>query len=378
MASIYIHIPFCKKKCIYCNFYFSTNLSFIDKIFNSLLKEIILKKNFLYGFTVNTIYFGGGTPSILSYKYIYKLLETIYFNYNLSKNVEITLECNPGDINKNKLKLLYNLGINRLSLGVQSFIDNDLIFMNRTHTSQEAYNSIIDIKNAGFININIDLIYGFPTMNNANIIKNIEKIIDLDIPHVSAYCLTIEPKTKLYYLIKKNKIYKPNDAIQVQQYNIIKEITQKNNFIQYEISNFGKKGFFSKHNRNYWECINPYIGIGPSANSFKGNLRQYNINNNIIYINSIENGIIPVKEEFLSLSNIYNEHIITGLRTIWGVDLKIIKKICGINYYNFLIIETKKFILKKILYIKKNKLILNKKYWLYADKISTDLLYYSS
>lgn len=375
MAAIYIHIPFCKKKCIYCNFYFSTNLSFIDKIFNSLIEELILKKNFLYGFIVNTIYFGGGTPSIFPSNYIYKILKTIYYNYNLSSNLEITLECNPGDINKNKLKVLYNIGINRLSLGVQSFIDNDLRFMNRTHTSSDVYKSIIDIKNAGFININIDLMYGLPTTNNDNLIKNIEKFIDFDIPHLSAYCLTIEPKTKLYSLIKKNKISIINDHKQVQQYNIIKKIIKKNNFIQYEISNFGKKNFFSQHNINYWKRINPYIGIGPSASSFKDNIRQININNNIIYIKSIKNGILPIKEEFLSLSNIYNEHIITGLRTIWGIDLKIIKKICGINYYNYLIKEAEKFFLKKKLYIKKNKLILNKKYWLYADKIASDLLY---
>lgn len=369
MAGIYIHIPFCKKKCIYCNFHISTNIILKKEMVSSLINEIILQKKFLYQKKIKTIYFGGGTPSILEKIEIYNILNTIYNNFIISKNVEITIECNPDDINYDKFKFLYNIGINRISVGIQSFNDNDLKFMKRIHTSKDAYKSIIILKNLGFSNISIDLIYGIPTMNDKNWIQNINNAINLNINHISAYSLTLEDKTELDFLIKNNILPSLDEEKDLRQYYLLINNIIKYNFIQYEISNFSIPGFFSKHNINYWKCNIPYLGIGPSSHSFNNNIRQWNISNNIKYINYIKKNIIPATTEYLTISNIYNEYVMTGLRTIWGINLKNIIIKCGYIYYKYLIKKSKKFILKNIIILNNNHLILNKKYWIYINQI---------
>lgn len=374
MAGFYIHIPFCKYKCSYCNFHFSTIINQKNEMVSALIQEIVLQKDFLSGEKIETIYFGGGTPSILNCKEISQLLDTITKYYNISKNVEITLEANPDDLSKEKLQILHIIGINRLSIGIQSFFDKDLQFMKRIHTSLQAEQCIIQAQEIGFFNLNIDLIYGTPTMTDRIWIKNIKKAISFNVTHISAYALTIEPKTELNYLIQSKKINSLNEEKQVHQYILLTDIITIAGFIQYEISNFGKTGFFSKHNINYWKKI-PYLGIGPSAHSFNGSIRQWNVYNNLQYIKALKQGVIPFKKEILFTKNHYNEYIMTRIRTIWGISLKTVKILYGIKYYHYLLNEADFYLKKNFLFKKKSYLLLSKKYWIYADGIANSLFF---
>ncbi len=332
MSGIYIHIPFCKQKCNYCNFHFSTSTKYAKAMVNSICRELIIRKDELQKETINTIYFGGGTPTLLSTNEIEKILYTIFDFYKVTDQPEITIEGNPDDFSPVKVKQLNNLKFNRLSIGIQSFYDNDLKYMNRLHNSREAINSILSAQKYGFENINIDLIYGVPTCPHSQWKKNLSKAFELNIPHISAYALTIEEKTPLEYYIKKGKLQNINEIHQSEQFHILIAHTQKNNFIQYEISNFGKKGYFSKHNTNYWKGVK-YIGVGPSAHSFSGTHRSYNIYNNLKYIKSLEQELLPSTIEKLSKTDKFNEYIMLGLRTIWGIDKKYVIENFGTQYY---------------------------------------------
>ncbi len=336
----------------------------------ALKKELILRKNEIQ-VPVETIYFGGGTPSLLSIDEINLLLKTIYDNYTVIKNPEITLEANPDDLSNKKIIELSKTDINRLSIGVQSFFNDDLKFMNRAHTAEEAHQSL-KTATKYFDNITIDLIYGTPNLSTEKWKENLQKTFDLGINHISSYALTVETKTALYQFIKKGKIKPLDEELAFSHFEILLEETSKNNFIQYETSNFAKEGFFSKHNTSYW-LGKEYLGIGPSAHSFNGKQRSWNVKNNIKYINTLEKGIIPQEIEILSNNDLFNETIMIGLRTIWGISIPIIEKQFGIIKKDYLLNKIQKHIDNKTLIIKNNSIIATQKGKFLIDGIASDL-----
>ncbi len=324
MAGIYIHIPFCKQACHYCDFHFSTSLKYKDEMINALLHEIELRENYLKDSDTDTIYFGGGTPSLIPYKDIEKILHKIEQHFPISSTPEITLEANPDDLNKQYLESIHKIGVNRLSIGVQSFIDRDLLWMNRAHQSSEAIDSIRRAQDIGIENISIDLIYGLPNLSDKEWLDNIKRALELEIRHISSYALTVEDKTALGNWVAKGKV-KPMDEEQAaSQFEILMECLAENGFEHYEISNFAKPGFYSKHNSSYWEA-KPYLGIGPSAHSFDKNTRQWNIANNIKYIDELAHNRIPAQVEELKLNDRLNEYLMLGFRTSKGVSKKYIE-----------------------------------------------------
>ena len=323
MAGIYIHIPFCRQACHYCNFYFTTSPGNKDKFIEALLHEIELSKDYLQGEKIETLYFGGGTPSLLSKSELTAIVEKLRAHYDLSNLKEFTLEANPDDLNAEKVKELSelrSLGFDRFSIGVQSFFDEDLKYMNRAHNADEATSSIKRVQDAGFENITIDLIYGTPTMNDERWLKNLETTFALGIPHISSYALTVEPKTSLDRKIKKGERIAVSEEQAATQFNILMEEMRKAGYEQYEISNFAKPGKHAIHNSNYWSG-KKYLGLGPSAHSYNRVSRKWNVANNINYIQSIASGIIPAEEEILTQAQQINERIMTALRTMWGLDL---------------------------------------------------------
>ncbi len=353
VAGIYIHIPFCKQACHYCNFHFSTSLKHKDALINAILSEIDSRLHQWKHLKYDTIYFGGGTPSILPAKDIELILNKLYQNFDIDKHSEITLEGNPDDLNIDKIKAYQKIGINRLSIGIQSFIIEDLKKLNRSHTAQQAETVIKNAQDIGYYNITIDLIYGIPGLTNENWQNNIQKFIDFKIPHLSAYALTVEQKTALAWQIKQGKYPKVSDEQAAIQFDILREIMLQNGFDHYEISNFGKKGFWSRHNTNYWKNI-PYLGLGPAAHSYNGTQRRWNIANNAKYIKGINNDNY-YEIETLSKNDIFNELIMTGLRTMWGVNLDQIKAL-GDTYTDYLKKHSKTFLQNKQLVIENNHL----------------------
>lgn len=324
MAGIYLHIPFCKQACYYCDFHFSTNIDLQEKMIEALLSEITIQSNYLGKEILSTIYFGGGTPSLLSPKQLDNLLDKVHTTFKVSEDIEITLEANPDDLSVEKLNSLKSLGINRLSIGLQSFSAPHLSYLNRIHTSKESLQCIAEAQNAGFENISIDLIYGIPA-NNHDVWRNdIETAISLGVEHISAYCLTIEDSTVFGNWLKKGKIKAVEDDFSAEQFEIMIEKLEIVGYEQYEVSNFAKPDMYSKHNSSYWQQI-PYLGIGPGAHSFNGSFRQYNISNNPKYIKSINEGAIPYTTDPLTKNDFINERILISLRTKWGLDVKKLK-----------------------------------------------------
>jgi len=373
MAGIYIHIPFCKQACYYCDFHFSTSLKNKESFLNALIKEIELQKNYLEkNEIIDTIYFGGGTPSLLSRTEIERVLEHLYKNFTINKEAEITLEANPDDLTPNKLGDLKKVSINRLSIGIQSFFDEDLKWMNRAHNAEQASIVVKNAQDKGFENITIDLIYGTPTLSNENWTENLQRTFDLKIKHISAYCLTIEPKTVLGHRLKNKTIENIDDQKSAIQFERMLEEMRKNNFVQYEISNFCIDDNYSKHNSNYW-LRKSYLGLGPSAHSFNGTGRRWNIANNAAYIKALETNTINYTEEVLSKSQQYNEYILTSLRTVWGTDLTYIEKFFGSNFAAACIKEARPYIIKKEVQLLGNKLFLTTAGKLFADKITSDM-----
>ena len=372
MVSIYIHIPYCKQQCTYCNFHFRIAQNDKEEMLKSIKKELKLRQSYLNGASISSIYFGGGTPSILNKEEIKSLIHTLYNNFSINHDAEITLECNPDDLDTKKLLELKEIGINRLSIGIQSFDDADLKFMNRSHNAKEALNCIKFAKKSGFDNITIDLIYGLPNQSNENWKKNLAKMFSLDIQHFSAYSLTVELKTKLKHLIDKKLVTPLDDKITVEHFNTLVEIANENNFIHYEISNFGKEGFFSNHNSAYWKNKH-YLGVGPSAHSFNGSSRQWNVASNKQYIKKVNENDSYFEVEQLSNTQQYNEYIFTALRTIWGVELDYIDNQFGhevLNYFKKQVINWEN---KGKIKQEKNTYTLTKKGKLYADAIASDL-----
>lgn len=370
---IYLHIPFCKQKCSYCNFHFSTSFSLKDEMLSAIKKEIQLRHNELENKTLKSLYFGGGTPSVLSVDEIKSLLDEIQKYFSFDNNIEITLESNPDDLNKNFLKELSQTEINRLSIGTQSFFDEDLKLMNRAHNASEAESSIKRAQDFGLVNISIDLIYGSPTSNFEIWKDNLNKTIELKVPHVSSYALTVEPKTALEKWIENGKVSSPEEAEQNQEFYYMKDFLKDNGFDHYEISNFGKPGFHSKHNSAYWKS-EPYLGIGPSAHSYNGSFeRSWNIANNPIYIKNLNQNILPIEKEILTEKDRFNEMIMIGLRTIWGVDLNRINQNFSSEVIDYLNQEIKSKIESGILKIENNYLKIPEKHWFLADGIASDL-----
>lgn len=372
MASIYIHIPYCKQRCVYCDFHFSIIQKDKLEMLKCIKIEIANRKDYLNNELIDTLYFGGGTPSILEKSEIKGILKHLHNTFKISTNAEITVECNPDDLTLDKLKALKQIGINRLSIGVQSFKDKDLEFMKRSHNANEAIKSIKLAQNIGFNNITIDLIYGLPNQSIADWEQNIEQAFDLDIQHLSAYALTVENKTILSQMVKKNKVKILSDNNVIKQFNILQNKAEKKGFIHYEISNFGKKGFFSKHNSGYWKSIH-YLGIGPSAHSYNGHIRRSNISSNKKYIRNIILGLDYFEDEFLSESEQYNEYIYTSLRTIWGIDINTIAKKYSYGVLSHFQNEISKWENKKFIISDKKKYTLTRSGKSFADMIASDL-----
>lgn len=317
MSGIYIHIPYCRKACTYCNFHFSTQLQSQDKLVSALVKEISLQKDYLGNTEINTIYFGGGTPSVLKQVAIQQIMDALHADYSIANDAEITFELNPDDASVEALETWQKLGINRLSVGVQSFQDDELVFMNRSHNAAQSLSCIQLAKQVGFNNISLDLIYGGYKTSNEQWQKNIDTFLSLDIPHLSAYALTVEDKTKLGHDVAKGLLAQPSDAKTIEQFEMLMDNMASNKFEHYEISNFATAGKRAVHNSNYWNKV-PYLGIGPAAHSFNQKSRQWNVANNAKYINAIEQNAVPFEQEILSTNDSYNEYIMTGLRTSQG------------------------------------------------------------
>lgn len=373
MAGIYIHIPFCKQKCSYCDFHFSTNLQHKSNLIQAINKELEIRKDEI-STPLETIYFGGGTPSILSEIELESIFETIYKNYSTKNLKEITLEANPDDLNKEKLNFLKSTPINRFSIGVQSFFEEDLKLMNRAHNAQEAETSIKLAQDFGFENITIDLIYGSTTTTNEMWKQNLQKAIELNVPHISSYALTVEEKTILDHQIKKG-ITKPVDEDrQNEQFQLLVDTLTSNDFIQYEISNFGKEEYFSLHNSNYWKGIH-YLGIGPSAHSYNGKTRAWNIANNSKYIQAINENNLPQEIEVLNEVEKFNEMIMIGLRTIYGIDLNRINSEFSQTLVNSFHQELNQLINENLVEKKENKIILKPEAKFFADGIASRLFY---
>ncbi len=331
MAGIYVHIPFCKKACHYCDFHFTTTQYYRDEIIQQLANEIEQKKNYLSKQTLNTIYFGGGTPSILNEEELRLLLNSIHRNFVVAKNAEITLEANPDDLSMEKLLILKKIGINRLSIGIQSFLDEDLKWMNRAHNAAQAKKAVMNAANAGFNNISIDLIYGLPTSTLADWHTNLALAVILPVQHLSCYCLTVEDNTALHHFIKKGKVSEKKDEVSSEEFLLAHQFLVANNFEHYEISNYGLKNFHSRHNSSYWEN-EPYLGIGPSAHSYNGISRQWNVANNIQYLNSMKEGKSLFEKEELSCEQQFNEYLMTRLRTTKGISLEYVETVFGKKY----------------------------------------------
>ena len=330
MAGIYIHIPFCKQACHYCDFHFSTSLKHKTHLVKSINKELFLRKSELKSEFIETIYFGGGTPSLLSPDEIRSILKTIFNDFEVVLNPEITFEVNPDDIDENYLKVIKKLGVNRLSIGIQSFFSNDLNLMNRSHDALQA-EQVLELVSKYFKNFSVDLIYGTPGLTNEMWIKNIDTVLKYNTPHISSYALTIEKDTALSHFINKGIVKPVSDEQSQEHFQILVNKLIDVGFIHYELSNFGKPNKFSKNNSSYWNG-GLYLGIGPSAHSYNGKTRSWNIANNLKYISSISKGILPSDVEVLTKIDRYNERIMTGLRTMWGVSFIQIEKDFGKDY----------------------------------------------
>jgi oxygen-independent coproporphyrinogen-3 oxidase len=371
MAGIYIHIPFCKQACYYCDFHFSTSLKKKNTLISALIKELKLRKDELKETPIETIYFGGGTPSILSNEELQLLIDSVYENYKVISCPEITLEANPDDLHKDRIIELSKSPINRLSIGIQSFFEKDLKLMNRAHNADEA-RSCIEVAKKYFSNISIDLIYGIQGATNEQWIKNIEIALNFEISHISSYALTVEPKTALASFIEKGIIEDVDDEQSHQQFLILKDKLEERGFVHYELSNFGKEGFFSKNNSAYWQGKS-YLGIGPSAHSFNGTQRGWNVRNNTKYINALNKDELPIEIEILTLTDRYNEYIMTGLRTIWGVSLKKVEEDFGKLFKDYLIERADIFINQHLLYIDDGHIRVSRKGQFLSDGISSEL-----
>lgn len=372
MAGIYLHIPFCKQACYYCNFHFSTSLKNKEAMVHSILTELELRADYLDNQKIESIYFGGGTPSLLTNQEIEQILDKVDELFEVSDSAEITLEANPDDLSKERLESLAETRVNRLSIGIQSFFEEDLTYMNRAHSAQEAVDCL-KVATDLFDNITIDLIYGIPNMSDERWRMNLKMAFSFNISHISSYALTVEEKTALDVLIKKGKLQNVDEALALEHFKILVNEAQKAGMVHYEVSNFGKENYFSKHNTSYW-LGKSYLGVGPSAHSFNRDSRSWNIANNSKYIKAIERGELPLEVEELSIEDQFNEAVMIGLRTIWGVDLTRIKSQFSSELYEQLQYNCQKFIENDLLEISERRhLKATEKGKFLIDGIASDL-----
>ncbi len=374
MAGIYIHVPFCKQACNYCNFHFSTNLASQNDFTGALLKEIDLRASYLQNETVETIYFGGGTPSLLPVADITAILESINIHFRISADMEISLECNPDDMHSEWLVACRGAGINRLSIGVQSFFTEDLKWMNRNHDADEAVAAVENAKKAGFTNFSLDLIYGFPILNSEKWESNLQRAIALDPAHLSCYALTVEPRTALHKMIQLKKTADVQPGQQATQFLRGIEMLESAGYEHYEISSFAKPGKRSRHNSSYWQS-KKYLGLGPSAHSFNGSGRQWNIANNALYIQSLRAGKLNYESENLLPRDRLNEYIMTSLRTSEGMDLDFISQHFGEEKSKWLETHANEYLLSDKMIKTQRKLLLTREGKLFADGIASDLFF---
>ena len=374
MAGIYIHIPFCRQACNYCNFHFSTTLTLKDALVDAILLELRERKNYLKNTTIQTIYFGGGTPSLLSIQQISSILETIQLHYTVAADAEITLEANPDDITAELVNAWNQLGINRLSIGIQSVFDEDLVWMNRAHHAQQAKSSIAIAQQNGIHQITIDLIYGSPSLSDEKWKSNVQTAIDFGITHLSCYALTVEPKTSLHHMIATKKLPEVDPEQGSRQFMLLMEWMEAAGFDHYEISNFAKPGFQSKHNTAYWQGKH-YSGIGPSAHSFNGESRQWNVANNALYIQGITQNAPIFEIEWLTPIQQLNEYIMTALRTREGINTEWIAEQFGSHHKDALIKNASKYVPTHQIKMEGSYVQLTREGKLFADGIAADLFF---
>lgn len=377
MAGLYLHIPFCKQACHYCDFHFSTNQEKKREIIHAFVHEIELQRDYLKGEPLNTLYFGGGTPSLLSQEELSLLMTTIRNSFPISSSPEITLEANPDDLSLERLVWLKELGINRLSIGIQSFDDKVLQFLNRAHTATAAQTSVEMARSAGFENISIDLIYAIPIQDDNGWARNIEQALALNPNHISSYSLTIEEKTAFGRWAASGKLKVKDDAFAAAQLIMLVDKLETNGFEQYEVSNFAMPGFQSQHNSSYWKQ-QKYLGIGPSAHSYNGTSRQFNISNNHLYLKALEKSSIPATVEVLTNAEIINDYLLTTLRTSWGASLVVLKENFNFNLMELHTAYVHSLLANGLARIENETLILTKAGKLFADKIASDLFVVNS
>lgn len=372
MAGIYIHFPFCRHKCSYCNFYSSASLRLRDETVEMILKEIKVRKDYLSGETIDTIYFGGGTPSLLRYGELEALLEVIHTHFNTGHQPEITLEANPDDLTADAVAVLSKTSINRISVGIQSFREVDLRFLDRMHSASEADAGIKRLQDAGFENLSLDLIYGIPALSDAAWKENLLQAISLQVPHISAYALTIEEKTPLFVHIKKGVKPDVDENTLERHFKILRSTLKESGYQHYEISNFALPGKFARHNTAYWQG-KKYLGAGPSAHSFDGASRQWNVSNIPEYVKSLSTGIVPFEKEFLSLEQHFNEYVMTSIRTMWGCNTAYIEDRFGAGWKTTLLEEVAPFIRNNLAELDGNSIKLTGDGMFRADGIAAAL-----
>jgi len=379
MAGIYIHIPYCRQACSYCNFHFSVSWKKRSLFLDALCKEIELQQGFFDSLNdagqnavIKTLYLGGGTPSVLSISELTRVFKKLDQCFSLDAVDEVTLEANPDDLTLEYLLALKQTRVNRLSIGIQSFQQSDLDYMNRVHSPAQAIQCLNNAQKAGFDDISVDLIYGTPALLEDLWRENLNYVIEASVPHVSAYALTVENKTPLEYYIRTGRLAPVADDQTARHFEIMQEIMRSNDYLHYEISNFAQPGHCSKHNLSYWQGT-PYLGLGPSAHSFKNNQRFWNIANTSVYIDSIKNGVLPQAGEVLSKSEAFNEYVMTSLRTMWGCNLAVLEEKWGNSRAGLLKNEARRFIDKGLLQEKNGHLVLTDNGKLFADGIAADL-----
>lgn len=371
MSSLYIHIPYCKKLCYYCDFHFSLNLKTRDVLIPAMCKELEMQKKFFFEQPISTLYFGGGTPSVLSPQELEHLFNSIHSNYTIQSDAEITFECNPDDITPQYVELLRSLGVNRLSIGTQSFFDDDLQLLNRRHSANAAREAVKIAQMCGFKNITVDLIYGLPNMTLNRWKQNLLEVEKLNVQHLSAYSLMVEKYTALYKFVNTGRFILPSDEDVVQQFEYLVDWAQKNGFEQYEISNFAKPNYESKHNSSYWTGKS-YLGIGPSAHSFDGEKRFWNISHNAKYVEAINSGMLPQEIEILSRVDMFNELIMTGLRMKKGILIQQIQNDFG-EYYPAFERKIDSFIQQNLVQIIEGRILLTQQGIMLSDMIMSEL-----
>lgn len=373
MAGIYIHVPFCRQACRYCDFYFTVSLKYLDDYIKALLKEIELRKAEMGSSGVDTIYLGGGTPSVLSKEHLDQIYNRLFSVFEVSEKAEITLEANPDDLSVSYLKSLKETGINRLSIGIQSFHQEDLALMRRSHSKEQAGNSIINAANKGFDNINIDLIYGVPGLSKKKWEKNLFDAMALPVQHISAYHLSYERGTIFDHWRKRGRLVEAEESESIEQYKLLRDISARSGFEHYEISNFALEGYRSKHNSSYWEN-KVYMGLGPAAHSYNGKNRRWNVSSVKEYVDALEKGKSFNENEVLSEKDRFNDYLIISLRTSKGADLEYIRLEFGRSVCDALLKAARRHTKTGALILLEDKLVIDQDQWLKADMILRDLI----